>query len=187
MKKTLTTVFTLLVGSTLLFSCKDCAQPQVTDPTQSDLDWLVYERTSMVDFVNEKEETVVYKFANTAVNNVPGIGYSVSDECIDKLDSQGWVILQDTTDRNLNLITYFLKRPDKLDVKVSVENRGEWSLDIDNPTYPTIELDGQTYTNVYEVTPDSTKPSSVKQILFNKAYGFLYIGFYDGKYLLKTK
>lgn len=183
MKKTLTTALMLLAGSTLLFSCENCESPTVTEFTEQDYDWLVYERTSRVNFVNEKEETVEYKFGGVVVNNVPGEGYSVSDECIEKLDSQAYLAITDTTNKNLDLFTYMLKRPDEFSVKLSIENRGDWTLDPTSPTHQTYELDGINYTNVYEILPDSTKPTSVKQILFNKAYGYLYVEFYDGKFL----
>lgn len=183
MRRAFNTVFTLLAGSILLFSCKDCDDPQVTQVTEDDMAWLVYNTTTKVTFVNEKQEDVLYKFAGGAIQNVPGEGYSINDECIDKLDAQAFATLQDSTKKNLNLITYILKKPNQLEVRVGVENRGDWAINTGNPTYSTHEVGGYLYNEVYEILPDSTKPSDVKRVLFNPTHGFLYVGYYNGKFL----
>ena len=183
MKKTITTALTLVLGSTLLFSCETCDNPTVTQLNQQDIDWLVYEEKSEEKFLNEKGDTIEYKFGGALAQTVAGEGYSTSDECIDKLDTQAFMYLQDESKKNDSFITYILKRPHNLILKIGVDGRGDWTIDKDKPTYPEYEVGDRTFINVYEILPDSTKPTSVKRILFNKGYGFLYVGYYNGKSL----
>ncbi|NEM99235.1 hypothetical protein [Pontibacter burrus] len=187
MRRAFNTVLTLLAGSIFLFSCKDCDDPQVTDVTKEDMAWLVYNTTTRATFVNEKQENVLYKFSGGAIQNVPGEGYSINDECIDKLDAQAFAMLQDTTKKNLGLVTYILKRPTQLEVRVGVENRGDWPINVGNPTFANHEVGGYLYNEVYEVLQDSTKPSDVKRVLYNPTHGILYVGFYNGKFLELTR
>ncbi|MBC5772919.1 hypothetical protein H8S95_02500 [Pontibacter sp. KCTC 32443] len=183
MKRTYTSIVSLLLGSLFLYSCETCENPTITQISEADVAWLAYKENSRVNFENEVGDIAPYKFISAVAQNVPGEGYSLGDDCIEKLDSQASLTIQDTTRKHLNLSTYILRRPDSLTVRLAVQNRGDWPIDKDNPTYPSYDVNGHQYFNVFEVLPDSTKPNSVKQILFNKEFGFLHVSFYDGKSL----
>jgi hypothetical protein len=186
MKRTVYTIFSVLFGSLFLYSCETCDNPTVTVPTDEDNEWLVYDYLKYYkpEFENENDSLIKsFKFQGFLSQNTPGEGSSLSDDCIENLDTQVFAQVADTTKRYPSLFTYILKRPDSLEVRVAVENRGDWVIDKDNPTYETLEVNGYDYLNVYEVKPDSVKANSVKKILFNKEFGFLLVDFYDGRQL----
>ena len=134
MKRSVTSIFGLLFGSLFFYACETCDNPTITQISEADVSWLVYKEKSLVNFENEVGNIVPYKFASAVAQNVPGEGQSLNDDCIDKLDSQAALTMQDTTRRHPQLVTYILKRPDSLFVKLSVQNRGDWTIDKDNPT-----------------------------------------------------
>ncbi|MEJ8757085.1 hypothetical protein WG947_08765 [Pontibacter sp. H259] len=184
MKRTLNSVFGLLFGSMFLYACETCDNPTITTPTQEDFSWLVYKMTSEVAFENEANALIEsYKYIGFNQQTVPAKGVSLNDDCIEKLDTQVVTQIADTTKQYPALFTYILKRPDSLQVRVAVENRGDWLVDKDNPTYETLEVNGYLYYNVYEINPDSVRANSVKKILFNKDFGFLQVDFYDNRQL----
>jgi len=183
MKRSVTSIFGLLFGSLFFYACETCDNPTITQISEADVSWLVYKEKSLVNFENEVGNIVSYRFTSALAQNVPGEGQSLDDDCFERLDSQAFLTMQDTTKKYPALSTYILRRPDSLSVRLSVESRGDWAIDKDNPTYPSYDVNGLQYFNVFEIKPDSLRPSSVKQILFNKQFGFLYVGFYDGKSL----
>ena len=186
MRKTVYTIFSVLFGSLFLYSCETCDNPTITYTTAEDNKWLVYDFVDNYNpnFENENDSLIKsFKFQGYIGQNVPGEGVSLTDDCVEKLDTQVFAHLQDTTQRYPSLYTYILKRPDTLEVRVAVENRGDWAIDKENPTYESLEVNGIQYFDVFEVNPDSLKTNSVKQILFNKQYGFLQVDFYDGRQL----
>ncbi|NDK56562.1 hypothetical protein [Pontibacter fetidus] len=186
MKKTVYTIFSVLFGSLFLYSCETCDNPTITATTAEDNKWLVYDYINYYNplFENEQDSLIKsFKFQNFITQNVPGEGSSLTDDCIESLDTQVFAHIADTTKRYPALYTYILKRPDTLEVRVAIENRGDWAIDKENPTYETLEVNGFDYMDVYEINPDSVKANSVKQILFNKEYGFLKVDFYDGRQL----
>lgn len=186
MKRTVYTIFSVLFGSLFLYSCETCDNPTITNPTEADTDWLVYDYINYYkpEFENEKDSLIKsFRFQGFMTQNIAAEGTSLSDDCIEKLDTQVFAQLADTTKRYPALYTYILKRPDTLEVRLAVENRGDWAIDQNNPTYPSLEVNGYDYLDVYEVTPDSVKSNSVKKILFNKQFGFLLVDFYDGRQL----
>lgn len=184
MKRTVTTIFSLLFGSLFLYSCESCENPTITYPTEDETKWLVYELGDKPVYKDERDTLIrSYKFLGFLGQNVPGEGISLSDECMERLDTQVLAEVSDTTGRYPRLFTYILKRPDSLQVKIAVDNLGDWVLDQNNPTHETLEVDGNVYSNVYEINADSVKLNSVKTVLFNKEYGFLYVDFYNNKKL----
>src|SRR5690606_23037479 len=103
-------------------------------------------------------------FEGINVQNVPAEGKSLADDCLDKLDTQVFAKLTDTTNTYPALYTYFLKRPDKTLVRLAVDSRGDWPIDKENPTYANLEVNGFQYQDVFEVTPDSVNRNSVRKI-----------------------
>jgi hypothetical protein len=184
MKKTVTTIFSLLFGSLFLYSCETCENPTITYPTESDNEWLVYKPGNKPVYKDERDTLIrSYKFIGFLGQNVPGAGASVSDDCLEKLDTQVTAQLSDTTGKHSTFYTYILKRPDSLQVKIAVDNVNAWTLDQNKPTYQTLEVGGNVYADVFEVKADSLKINSVKKVLFNKQYGFLQVEFYNKKRL----
>ncbi|MBD1395569.1 hypothetical protein H9Q13_00185 [Pontibacter sp. JH31] len=173
-----------IIGATLLFtSCKDC-DTTVIQVADDEAEWLVYDRNDSVTFINEKAEEVL--FVNTLLNaqQVPGEGFNVSDDCIERYDMQAMSIIQNTQRSYPGLATYFLKRPDTFEVILLVENQGEYTIDETQPTYPSLDVNNTLYTNVFEVTnPDGSKATNMKRLLFNKEFGFISVEYYDGKKL----
>jgi len=46
-----------------------------------------------------------------------------------------------------------------------------------------LQVNGIDYNEVFEVKPDSTKPSDLKRLLYNKEVGFISASYYDGRSL----
>ena len=135
-------------------------------------------------FINEKAEEVL--FVNTLLNaqQVPGEGFNVADDCIERYDMQAMSIIKNAQKNYPGLATYFLKRPDKFEVTLLVENQGEYTIDESQPTYPSVEVNSTVYSNVFEVIKtDSSKATNLKRLLFNKEFGFISVEYYDGRKL----
>jgi hypothetical protein len=187
MKKILKLAGPFLLATLLFTSCKDC-DTTVTQVSEDEALWLVYDRNDSVAFVNEAEETI--KFYNTALRaeQVPGEGFNTSDKCIEQLDVQAFSTMedkeQDKAKKYPGLGTYILKRPSKFEVVLLVEGRGEFKLDLAQPTYPSLEVNNTFYTDVYEIVKtDDSKETNVKRLLFNKEFGYLSVEFFNGKKL----
>lgn len=176
--------------ATLLFtSCKDC-ETTTTQFDEKDVEWLVYDRGDSTQFLNEAGDTLTYTNTALIAEQVPGEGYNISDNCIGHFDVQAYSVMEDvarnsnSTNKNPGLATYFLKRENSLDVSVAVDGRGEYKLNLAQPTYPSVEVNDALYTDVYEViNNDASKATNVKRILFNKQRGFLSVEFYNDKKL----
>ncbi|GGG05291.1 hypothetical protein [Pontibacter amylolyticus] len=176
--------------ATLLFtSCKDC-DTTTTQFDEKDVEWLVYDRGDTVRFLNEVGDTVAYTNTALIAEQVPGEGYNVSDNCIGHFDIQAYSVMEDvarnstSTDKNPGIMTYFLKRENSLEVALAVDKRGEYKLNLTQPTYPSVEVNDVLYTDVYEViNNDASKVTNVKRILYNKQRGFLSVEFYNDKKL----
>ncbi|WP_242928691.1 hypothetical protein [Pontibacter vulgaris] len=182
MNKILRPVLALAFGSFLLASCDKC-EPTYTQPTTEDLDWLVYDTKDSIRFVNESNKVFTYLRTNAYTQNIPGAGYSVSDDCIEKMDTQVVNVIQQVKNQQPGLAITILKTPEDLTVNLVVEDRGTYKIDKANPTFATLDLNGFTYNNVFEVKADSTKATSLKRLLFNKEFGFLSLEMYDGRKL----
>ncbi|MDX5419734.1 MAG: hypothetical protein LPK09_11005 [Hymenobacteraceae bacterium] len=183
MTNTLKLAGAFILATFLFTSCKDC-DTTVTQVEDEEAEWLVYDRNDSVTFINEKAEEVLFVNTVLSAQQVPGEGFDISDECIERYDMQGISIIQNTQKSYPGLATYFLKRPDKFEVTLLVENKGEYTIDEDQPTYPTVEVNNTLYTNVFEViNTDATKATNMKRLLFNKEFGFLSVEYYDGKKL----
>ena len=187
MKTSVTTLCTLLFGAVLLSSCDKCGESTITMVTEDDAKWLVYDGKDTIRFVNEANLPVNYVRTRLTSENVPGEGYSLDDKCIDQLDTQVGNIIQDVRSQQPGLATYILRRPNNLTVQLLVEGRGAYEINESTPTYPSLEVDGTVYNNVFEVKKDSTAATSVKRILFNKEVGFISVELYGGKKLRRVQ
>lgn len=174
---------TFLLATLLFTSCKDC-DTTVTQVSEEEALWLVYERNDSVTFVNEAEETIKYHNTALRAEQVPGEGFNTSDKCIEQLDVQAFSTIEDKAKKYPGLGTYILKRPSKFEVVLMVEGRGEYKLDLSQPTYPTLDVNNTTYTDVFEIVKtDNAKETNLKRLLFNKEFGFLSVEYFDGKKL----
>jgi hypothetical protein len=170
--------------ATLLFtSCKDC-DTTVTQIDENDAAWLSYEHNDTVNFLNELGDTVQYVNIAMRAEQIPGEGFNISDDCIEHYDVQAFAILEEQTKKNPSLMTYFIKRENSFLVSLAVEGRGDYKLNLDEPTYPSLEVNGMTYLNVYEVLQTNQADAGrIKRMLYNKTHGFLSIEFYGDKKL----
>lgn len=183
MKKNVSLPSALLFLAMLLSSCDKCGTPAVTPLEPGDEAWLPYELGSTFRFVNETDTVVPYTCTSAATTYVPAEGYSVNDKCIDKQNAEASRIIQDTKDQYPPMGMFILRSPSSFTVQVAVESHGSWRLEAHNYTYPVLQVNGTTYNNVFEVEPDSTKPSDLKRLLYNKEAGFISIEYYDGRLL----
>jgi hypothetical protein len=183
MKNFFTVTLTLLLGSSLLFSCEKCDDPIVTAPTLEDTQWLVYSRKDSAIFVNEEGARIKYTVTDSVTQTVIGKGVSLDDNCYNKLDSQSLVILKDKNKTLPDIATFIYKMPAKLEVRLAVQDSEAKEVSINSPTYSTKQINGIAYKDVYELNLQKQKVYSAKQILFNKRYGFLRIEFYDGTFI----
>ncbi|WP_106219187.1 hypothetical protein [Pontibacter ummariensis] len=187
MKTTITSLLLLLFGAATLTSCEECGEMKINEPTGEDVKWLVYEKDDIARFLTEEKDTITYVRSVATVQNVPGEGYSASDECVEQLDTQVINIIEDVEKKQPYLGTSILSKTDTLLVRVGVGKLGAWEINKDKPTHQSLEVNGKTYASVFEVKPGnntaSPQPTDVKRILFNKEQGFLSIEFHNGKKL----
>lgn len=185
MKTPLKALFICMLSAGFLASCEQCKAPVVTDLTETDTDWLVYNTTDTVRFTNQDNETVNYILTDAFAERVPGEGYTFTDDCIETQDTQAARVIQNIGKKWPGLATYVLRRPQAFQINLIVEGHSSFNVDANNPTFPTLELNGQTYQNVYEFKKDSTANGSLKRVLFNKNQGYLQLEFYGGKKLVR--
>ncbi|WP_266204752.1 hypothetical protein [Pontibacter kalidii] len=186
MKTTVKSFFLLMFASATLASCENCGDISITEPTPEDSQWLVYGTGDNVLFRNEKDDTITYQRTGIYVQSVPGDGYSVSDDCIDKRNTQVTNIIEDKDRKLPYLITYILKKPDSLIVRIGVANKNAWEIKgSDQPQTVTVGEgeDEITYNNAYVLKADSTAADSPKEVYFTKDEGFVKVELYNGKKL----
>ncbi|MBC5994329.1 hypothetical protein [Pontibacter cellulosilyticus] len=193
MRTTLKASLTLLLGAALFTSCESCETATITPITEEDKTWLAYiqplpadAKPDTIRFVNEKNED--FKFIRTQLHStqIPGDGYSYDDKCIEQINTQASAVIQDITRKMPGLATYILRKPNELQVKLLVENLGTYEIQEQNPTYPSITIDGVVYEDVFEQDVpgnDTDNKGKVKKIYFNKEHGFIRVEFYGGKLL----
>ncbi|WP_242920095.1 hypothetical protein [Pontibacter liquoris] len=184
MKRSLSVGFALLLGTVLFSSCDTCDPATITPLQTGDEAWLTYERGDTIRFINETNQPVTYLCVDLSGGNVPAVGYE-GEKCIAKMDTQAGAIIQDTKNKYLAMGTFITRRPENFTLQLAVENRGTWEVDENNPKYPTLQVNGVNYNNVFEVKLDSTKASDLKRLLYSKEKGFISVEYYDGKKLLK--
>ena len=186
MKISLSSFLLLLVATALLSSCEDCGNVIISEPTEADAAWLVYRQKDTIRFVTELNETVAYTRTGIFAQNIPGEGYSATDECIEKINVQVRTLIEDVNDVHPPLGTRILSKPDGLLVDIGVADQGFWEINEQDPAFDNLEVNGETYTNVYEAVTNSTEVGRVKRILYNKEFGILSVEFNGGK-ILKLK
>lgn len=195
MKTTIKTFFLPVLASFFLMGCEKCANVSISEPTPIDNEWLVYgnakeavadQQRNLKDtiiFLNEDNQTIRYFRTGIYAQSLPGDGYSIEDECIEQLNTQMTNIIEDESKRYPLLATSVLSKPDSLLVRIGVDKSGSWDIDPNGGTLSEKEINGTTYTNVYELTGTGTKDTDVKKIYFNKAFGFLEVEFVGNKKL----
>ncbi|WP_276497319.1 hypothetical protein [Pontibacter litorisediminis] len=186
MKTTVKSFFLLMFASATLAGCDNCGTTSILEPTVEDTQWLVYGNGDVALF-NNAGDTVTYQRTGIYAQNVPGEGYSVTDDCIEKLNTQVTNIIEDKERKMPYLGTYVLKKPDSLIVKVGVGSKNAWEIKPTTDTPQTVEVgEGETkktYTDVYVLTADSTAADSPKEVYFSKEQGFIKVELYNKKVL----
>ena len=186
MKASIKTILSLLFASTLFTACDKCGEATVTPITESDAEWLVYENQDTIRYTSNTNETVKFILSNAFVENVPAEGYSISDDCIEKLDTQAGRIIQDVKQKWPGMATYILKKPGDLTVSLVLQGNKGINIDENNPTYATKNINGLNYQDVFEIKYDSTsstKTGELKHLYFNKENGFIEVKYFGGKSL----
>ncbi|MCX2741093.1 hypothetical protein [Pontibacter anaerobius] len=194
MKTTVKSFFLLMFASATLAACDNCGDISITEPSTEDSQWLVYGTGDTALFRNEAGATITYLRTGIYAQNVPGDGYSISDDCIDKRNTQVTNIIEDKERKMPYLGTYILKKPDSLIVKIGVGNKNAWDIKDTDQTQTVTVGEGEsqiTYNNAYVFEADSTAADSPKEVYFSKDKGFLKVELYNGKKLelveLKSK
>ena len=183
MKLSLSSFFILLFATAVVTSCEQCGNVTIMEPTAADVAWLVYRQKDSIRFETELNENVTYARSGIFAQNIPGEGFSPDDECIENINVQVRTLIEDVKDKQPPLGTRILTKPDDLIVEVSVADQGVWEINEQEPTFASIEVNGKSYSNVYEIKPNSTAANSVKRILYNQQFGFLSLEFNNGKKL----
>jgi hypothetical protein len=183
MKHLLKLVATFVFAAFLFTSCKEC-DVTTTQIEEADVDWLVYDRNDTIYFLSDVGDTILYRNTLLRAEQVPGEGYNASDNCIGHFDVQAVSVMEDVDRVAPGIAVYFLKRENLFEVKLLVDQRGEFNLNLAEPTYETYELNDVVYTDVYQITSsNASNEKNVSRILFNKAHGFLSMEFHNGKKL----
>lgn len=183
MKRSLSSFFLLLLIAAVFTSCEQCGNVTRSEPTPADAAWLVYRENDSIRFETETNNRVVYTRSGIFASELPGEGFTATDECIDKLNVQIRTLIEDVDSAQPSLSTRITSMPDNLLVELGVANQGFWEIDEQQPTYETLPVNGQEYSNVYEVITNGTTANGVRRILFNQQYGFLSVEFNDGRKL----
>ena len=195
MNKTLfKTLLVLTLAATALTSCEKCGNVNITEPTPEDSEWLVYKLKDTISFQTEASDTVRYTRTGIYAQELPGEEFSVDDECIDELNVQVRTVIEDVENEQLYLSTRILSKPDELVVEVAVGETvndkaveiGVWEIDENGASKDSLSVNGKMYYNVFELNPTETKTNTVKQILYNKEFGFLRVAFFNGKQLERS-
>lgn len=183
MKHPLKLVAVFVLATFLFTSCKEC-DVTTTQLDESDVEWLVYDRPDSIQFLTEAGDTVLYTNSLIRAEQIPGEGYNASDNCIGHFDVQAVSVMEDVDRVSPSIAVFFLKRENLFEVSILVAERGDYKLNLATPNYDVYELNGEVYTNVYEiVNNDASNEKNVRRILFNKAYGFLSMEFHNNKKL----
>lgn len=181
MKTTVKSFLLLVFASAFLAACEKCNNINITEPTQSEIAWLVYNSNDTLYFRTEAGDTVMYRRTGIYAQNVPGEGYSVEDECIEELNTRVTNILEEEQRQQPFLATSVFSKPDSLLIKIGVGNNSSWMVDTTSAMQEVTVL-GNTYDAfVFEGT--NTTATAPKTVYFNKIDGFLKIEFNDGKKL----
>ncbi|MBD1395570.1 hypothetical protein H9Q13_00190 [Pontibacter sp. JH31] len=183
MKQIFTTT-TLVLFAILLFfsSCNDCSV-SVAQFENGDSNWTVYNSGDTLHLVDEKN--TVFRFVNTRITSdpVPGEGFSPTDACIEQYDTRRASVMQETTNpkRLPGLSVVALKKPSVIQVSLVVVNRGELPIpDLNTPQHASLQVNGFTYQNVFDLVSNDSIPDGVRRILFNREYGFLQVEYFRG-------
>jgi hypothetical protein len=180
MKRSVSYFFTVLSSALLLSSCKDC-DTTVTPLEESDIAWLSYNNVDSLHYKDEQNKVVTFKKITSTAENVLGEGSQAGDDCIERMDTQAYILFGSDEGQHPVLGTYVLRRPNNLVVKVMASpNNSGFEINKEFPTYPTLEVGMHSYEDVFEFKQDSTNQLSIKQLLYNKNHGILRVEYYNG-------
>ncbi|WP_347158937.1 hypothetical protein [Pontibacter chitinilyticus] len=183
MKASVRIALILLLSPVLFSSCNNCDTPVVTSLQPEDTAWLPYKQGDTIRYLNESNAAVFFICTEVAQGTIPADGYSPDEKCIDKQNTQADYIIKDIKDKYNALATLIVRKPESLEVKLAAEKNSSWEIDENNPKYPSLELNGTTYSQVFEVNLDSTKTGSLKRLLYSQTNGFIRAEYYDGRLL----
>ncbi len=192
MNKTLLNLsIVLLFALPALTSCEKCGNVMLSEPSVADSEWLVYKKNDTITFKTETGSEFRYARTGIYAQNIPGEGFSAEDECIDQIDIQVRTVMEDVNNEQPFLSTRILSKPNDLVVGVSVGEKvndksveiGVWEIDENSPDHDSLAVNQKMYYNVFELNPNDSKANGVRQILFNKGFGFLRVEFENGKLL----
>ena len=182
--KQIYTFTSLGLFAVLLFfsSCNDC-NVSVAQFENGDSNWTVYKSRDTLRMVDENNTE--FRFVNTRVTSdpVPGDGFSPADACIEQYYTRRASVMQESNNpkRLPGLTVVALKRPNDIQISLVTVNRGELRIpDINSPNAATLEVNGFTYNNVFELVNNDSIPDGVRRILFNREYGFLQVEYFEG-------
>lgn len=182
--KQIYTFTSLGLFAVLLFfsSCNDC-NVSVAQFENGDSNWTVYKSRDTLRMVDENNSE--FRFVNTRVTSdpVPGDGFSPADACIEQYYTRRASVMQESNNpkRLPGLTVVALKRPNDIQISLVTVNRGELRIpDINSPNAATLEVNGFTYNNVFELVNNDSIPDGVRRILFNREYGFLQVEYFEG-------
>ncbi|MCJ8166684.1 hypothetical protein MKJ04_17695 [Pontibacter sp. E15-1] len=187
-KTAFTSFLVLLLAAVALSSCEQCGNVTIAQPTVADSEWLVYKENDTLVFEAETGAEVRYVRTGIYAQSIPGEGFSAEDACIDQVDILARTVLEDLGDIQPPLGTRILSRPNDLVVSLSVgekagettEDTGIWEIDETSPTHDSLAVNGQMYYEVFELNLSNAGTNRVKQLLYNKAFGFLRVEFFNG-------
>jgi hypothetical protein len=183
MKKSFTSILMALAGALLFSACEKCVNPTISEITIDEAAWMMQERGDKLIFKNEKGERVRYDVTAKQSQTVFPEGVSMEDDCIERLDTQAILIMQDSTTTLPQLAIYLYKSLSDLEVRLAVQNGGDHEINENTPVHATKEINGVTFSNVYELSPVTPKENDIKKIFFNKEHGFLYVEYNNGAFI----
>ncbi|TPE44485.1 hypothetical protein [Pontibacter mangrovi] len=175
MKTTVKSFFLLILASATLAACDDCGNISITEPTPEDSQWLVYGTGDTALFKDQAGNTITYLRTGIYAQNVPGDGFSVTDDCVSQRNTQVTNIIEDK-DRKLPYMgTYILKKPDSLIVKIGVGDKAAWNITSSTPTED-YKLNDTLYT-AYILERADTATEGPAKVYFTKEKGFVKVEF----------
>ncbi|OKL38443.1 hypothetical protein [Pontibacter flavimaris] len=182
MKTTVKSFFLLMFASATLASCENCGEISITEPTAEDSQWLVYGTGDTALFRNEEGDTLTYLRTGIYAQNVPGDGFSVTDDCIDQRNTQVTNIIEDKERKQPYLGTYILKKPDSLIVKIGVGSKSAWEIKSSDVTQE-VTVGETVYPEAYVFAGTTTTADEPRTVYFTKDEGFVYVEMNNGKKL----
>lgn len=183
MKSYYTVLYLLLLG--VLSSCNDC-ETAVAQFQNGDATWTVYEPGDTLRMVDQSDTIRVFVHTLGTSEPIPGDGFGPGDACIEQYYTRRYSVMQHAGRRFPGLTVTATKTPDDVLVSLVVVNRAEVPIpDPDTPQLAQITLEGATYQDVFDLRLEPENDGGLSRILFNRAFGFLYVAYADGRTLTR--